>query len=248
MRDTKDTSKVETPSKKLKPVVIESSVSFNNPYSEDREIKCRDTGEICHGKEYLNTKHWRQLRKDLYCYRNGNCQKCHIHIMFTGARVHHLNYDSMGHEHFSDLMLLCDECHAEIHGRKSKRYWNTIVRERKRLLEKGEELTPEIVEAFDDLELRDTPDKYYIKEIRLKPSEKQKDFATAIAEMLGIDLPEEYTKEAYHDFIDDNIDEFYKVQNEIRYKDKSKIRFEHSYTLSDGYNGDAELNINPENL
>lgn len=82
----------------------------------------------------------------------------------------------------------------------------------------------------------------------MKPTEKQRDFATAIAEMLGIDLPEEYTKESYHDFIDENIDEFHKVQNEIRYKDKSKIRFEHSYTVSDGYNGDTKLNINPENL
>lgn len=81
-----------------------------------------------------------------------------------------------------------------------------------------------------------------------KPSQKQIDFATAIAETIGDDLPSEFTSSAYHHFIDDNIDYFYKIQGEIRYKrnkDETMFHLEHSYVNNDGYNGDTELNINP---
>ena len=81
-----------------------------------------------------------------------------------------------------------------------------------------------------------------------EPSEKQIDFATAIAETIGEDLPEEFTSSAYHSFIDDNIDYFYNVQGEIRYKrceNEQMFHLEHSYINGNGFNGDTELNINP---
>ena len=81
-----------------------------------------------------------------------------------------------------------------------------------------------------------------------EPSQKQIDFATTIAETIGEDLPEEFTSSAYHTFIDGNIDYFYEVQGEIRYKRKQSepmFHLEHSYVVGSGYNGDTELNINP---
>lgn len=78
------------------------------------------------------------------------------------------------------------------------------------------------------------------------PSEKQIDFATAIAEMVGDDLPVDFTADAYSDFISGHIDEFHKLQNEFRYGSESCISFHHSYCLSDGFNGDEKLNINPK--
>ena len=79
-----------------------------------------------------------------------------------------------------------------------------------------------------------------------KPTEKQIDFATQIAETLGIDLPEENTKSAFRDFIDDNIDEFYSVQDEIRYKGNDVFSMRHSYVLGNGFCGDRTLNKNPK--
>lgn len=77
-------------------------------------------------------------------------------------------------------------------------------------------------------------------------TEKQRDFAQVIAETVGADLPEEQTREAYHRFIAEHIDEFYEVRDELRYKGGKTFGLEHSYTLSDGYNGDTKLNKNPE--
>lgn len=78
-----------------------------------------------------------------------------------------------------------------------------------------------------------------------QPTEKQIDFATTISEVLGIDLPNERTKKTYHDFIDDNKDEFDEVQREIRYKDGNVFSMNHSYVVSNGFCGESKLNINP---
>lgn len=79
-----------------------------------------------------------------------------------------------------------------------------------------------------------------------KPTERQIDFATAISETVGADLPEDFTKEAYSEFIDENIGEFKKIQGEIRYGSRKAFSLNHSYVLSDGYNGDTRLRKNPK--
>ena len=78
-----------------------------------------------------------------------------------------------------------------------------------------------------------------------KPTERQKDFATAIAEVCGDDLPDEYTKEAYSEWIDEHIDEFYTLRNQDRYESGNIFSLEHSYLLGEGYNGDRKLPFNP---
>ena len=81
-----------------------------------------------------------------------------------------------------------------------------------------------------------------------EPSQKQIDFATAIAETIGDDLPEEFSSRAYHEFISSNIKEFKKVQGQIRYSYegcKSGFQLEHSYITDEGFNGDTRLNFNP---
>lgn len=185
--------------------------SKNSPYSENAVIICTDTGEVCFGKEYLNTRHWKQMRKDIYCYRNGNCQKCHRHLMFQMSRVHHLNYDNMGNETKDDLMLLCDDCHAEIHGvesRKQKRKRSMIIHEMQIAKDRGE-LPPKLAEEYEDLDLIDNPEKWFEKKtVTVKATEKQIAFAKQISERVGVDLPKIDTKEAYKEFISENIDSY----------------------------------------
>jgi hypothetical protein len=78
-----------------------------------------------------------------------------------------------------------------------------------------------------------------------KPSQKQIDFATVIAETVGDDLPNEYTKQAYSEFISEHIDEFYEIRDEARYKSGNVFGLKHSFISDSGYNGDRKLNINP---
>ena len=78
-----------------------------------------------------------------------------------------------------------------------------------------------------------------------KPSQKQIDFATVIAETVGDDLPAEYTKQAYSDFISQHIDEFYEIRDETRYKSGKVFSLKHSYVSDNGYNGDKKINMNP---
>lgn len=62
-----------------------------------------------------------------------------------------------------------------------------------------------------------------------KPTQKQIDFATEIAETIGEDLPIGFTKQAYSEFINKNVDYFKQVQNEIRYKGGKVFRLHHAY-------------------
>ena len=49
-----------------------------------------------------------------------------------------------------------------------------------------------------------------------EPSDAQVEFAEAIAETIGEDLPDEYTASAYWEFINENQDYFYEVRRDIR--------------------------------
>ena len=81
------------------------------------------------------------------------------------------------------------------------------------------------------------------------PTSKMIDFATAISETVGADLPEKLDWVSYHEFISENIDEFYEIKNEIRkeqYGMGSAFQLYHSYGLGPGYCGDNVLVRNPE--
>lgn len=82
-----------------------------------------------------------------------------------------------------------------------------------------------------------------------KPTEKQTDYVTAICETLGLDLPDEETKEAYSDFIDEHEKEFRQEQYRQRYVySEDTYNLEHSNVLRKGYCGDRKLNMNPQKL
>lgn len=67
---------------------------------------------------YLRTPYWAAKRQAAIACYGGACSKC-------GSRnrleVRHLRYDNLGHEPMEDLALLCNSCHADLHGHKHKR-------------------------------------------------------------------------------------------------------------------------------
>jgi arsenate reductase-like glutaredoxin family protein len=98
--------------------VLPIKVHVENKHFYFKNILC-STGEIAPDYEaYLQTNHWRTLRRKIYDLRKHKCQKCKKTI--SDYQVHHLSYARIGHELLGDLMLLCYDCHEKIHAQKSK--------------------------------------------------------------------------------------------------------------------------------
>ena len=76
----------------------------------------------------------------------------------------------------------------------------------------------------------------------MKATEKQIDFAEAIAEELGLDYPDFESREATGEFINDNIREFYKSRNSFRYSQEDAFSLNHSFVCDDDFNGDLRIN------
>lgn len=67
----------------------------------------------------------------------------------------------------------------------------------------------------------------------IKPTQKQIDFAQAIAEELAIDPPFGGDRSDYSEFIDEYVDEFYRNKNARRYSEDRIFELDHAYHLLD---------------
>lgn len=65
-------------------------------------------------KEYLETRHWLLMRQDTLARANHRCSICNVD---SKLQVHHRTYERRGQEQSSDLIVLCDECHAKFHDK-----------------------------------------------------------------------------------------------------------------------------------
>ena len=66
-------------------------------------------------KQYLESKEWQNLRKEVLFRCQGICEGCR---KVPAAEVHHLTYERMGHEMLFDLVGVCRGCHRKIHPEK----------------------------------------------------------------------------------------------------------------------------------
>ena len=93
-------------------------------------------GKISYAR-YLASNEWK-ARRDQALYRaQHRCQSphCRMHMLRTMSdadlaymvsevltphayrlEVHHLTYERIGREHPDDLIVLCPQCHADVHG------------------------------------------------------------------------------------------------------------------------------------
>ena len=144
------------------------------PYSPQKKIHCKDTGEDVIGSVYLQSKHWKQMRETVYEYYNHECQRCGDTIPLEVANIHHRTYKRLGNEKVTDLILYCEKCHACIHKSKRKGHaQNKTIQEMLCRLSKSEKAEaiallmahfPILADMIDDDNL---PDKTTSKE---KPS------------------------------------------------------------------------------
>jgi len=63
-------------------------------------------------KEYLRTNHWLDVRRRALNRANNKCQLCYNE---NKLQVHHKTYERRGHEHNSDVIVLCEKCHKKFH-------------------------------------------------------------------------------------------------------------------------------------
>lgn len=93
-----------------------------------RKIVCKDTGEVVFSyQDYLQTTHWRKLRRLIATMANYRCESCHKYIN-TGYNIHHLTYTRLGCEIPEDLSFLCPDCHNAIHAAQKKKVVKPLPR------------------------------------------------------------------------------------------------------------------------
>ena len=73
---------------------------------------------------YIHSEQWKFKRAQRLEIDGHKCCMCgkHEKDLKDGLRIHHINYNSLGHENiFSDICSLCPRCHWLMH-----KYWNRI--------------------------------------------------------------------------------------------------------------------------
>jgi hypothetical protein len=63
-------------------------------------------------RQYLQTRHWQALRETGLQHSGYRCQVCNGQ---GPLHVHHRTYERLGHEHPTDLLVLCAACHELFH-------------------------------------------------------------------------------------------------------------------------------------
>ncbi len=69
---------------------------------------------------YLESTHWKQLRKMVLGRDDCRCQNCFRQVTESTAHVHHLSYvglDRVGKSFAFECVTLCAQCHIEFHPR-----------------------------------------------------------------------------------------------------------------------------------
>lgn len=70
-------------------------------------------------RRYLQSAHWGERRAAALKYANHQCQRCGSSRYL---QVHHKTYERLGDERLSDLMVLCDACHVDVHNGRDPFY------------------------------------------------------------------------------------------------------------------------------
>jgi len=64
-------------------------------------------------REYLQSEHWQAKRTHILLTRGSRCQQCGA---LGPVHLHHVSYDRLGCERDEDILLLCTDCHRQMHS------------------------------------------------------------------------------------------------------------------------------------
>lgn len=87
--------------------------SFKNSLAElVRQANINELKRMSY-KEYLQTNEWNDIKQKKLKQAGYRCQVCNKNDI--ELNVHHRTYENRGNEHFSDLIVLCKDCHSLYH-------------------------------------------------------------------------------------------------------------------------------------
>jgi hypothetical protein len=89
------------------PEETDEDVQFNN--------NTRAVLRWCPYDIYLQTDHWKRVRKEAIERAGHRCQLCNRHYNEATLQAHHRTYDRRGQEEPGDLTVLCVDCHGKFH-------------------------------------------------------------------------------------------------------------------------------------
>jgi 5-methylcytosine-specific restriction endonuclease McrA len=65
-------------------------------------------------RAYLRSDHWLDIRRRVLQRAQGLCEGC---LRRRATQVHHLTYAHAGAEFLWELVAVCEQCHARVHGK-----------------------------------------------------------------------------------------------------------------------------------
>ena len=77
-------------------------------------------------KEYLQSAEWKDLKTRKLKKANFICDGCGE--TKGQMEVHHLTYERIGMELFTDLAVYCIECHKKAHSKVESTEWNKYLK------------------------------------------------------------------------------------------------------------------------
>ena len=96
--------------------IYEEKLSIRQEKQKEDEIKYLNHLKSIPYEDYLNTNHWKALRKRKLGQSRYKCQIC---ASTDKLVVHHNTYENRGCENDADLVVLCDVCHKKFHNIQS---------------------------------------------------------------------------------------------------------------------------------
>lgn len=90
-------------------------------------------------RDYINSPDWRSTRLRYFRSKlpSDRCQACGA-SWEPGFHLHHRSYKRLGNERLNDFVMMCADCHRELHRRfreaTAKRGWGDLWKFTKRFI------------------------------------------------------------------------------------------------------------------
>lgn len=89
-------------------------------------------------ESYLKTALWAEKKRQTLAERGSSCEACGLK---ERIHIHHATYSRLGNEDISDLRVLCENCHFELHkahdqSKLARKRWKSLEKFTNRFIRK----------------------------------------------------------------------------------------------------------------
>ena len=65
---------------------------------------------------YIESGKWKRKRKKFIKKAKNTCMTCKEKCLSQDLRIHHKHYKTLGRESYNDIIVMCWECHNDLHN------------------------------------------------------------------------------------------------------------------------------------